>query len=105
MYESDARHAEIVIKQLELQGKETKPVATPGVKEPLSDNSPKLSPKDQSLYRSMTIRLNYLAQDRADLQHACKELPRNMSEPTRADWARLERVGRYLVGHPRMVNV
>ena len=49
------------------------------------------------------MRLNYLAQDRADVEFAGKELARGMSSPTEADWQKLKRMGRYLVGRPRMV--
>ena len=78
-------------------------VVTPGVKEDsVSDDTP-LEPSMSSLYRSLTMRINYLAQDRADLQYAGKELARAMAAPTVSAWNKLKRVGRYLVGRPRMV--
>ncbi len=55
-YEPDHRHVKIVIKSLE------GPAAT--------------------LYRSLTMRLSYLAQDRPDIQFSCKELAKGMSSPT-----------------------
>ena len=35
-----------------------------------------------SLYRSLVMRIAYVAQDRGDLQFASKELARGMSSPT-----------------------
>ena len=37
------------------------------------------------------------------MQFVGKELARGMSSPTEADWQKLKRVGRHLVGRPRMV--
>ena len=51
----------------------------------------------------MVMRGAYLAQDRADIQFACKELARRMSAPTQDDWAALKRLVRYLVYRPRVV--
>ena len=53
----------------------------------------------------MTARANYLAQDRIDIQYAVKELSRAMSVPTVGDWKDLKRLGRYLVGKPRVVTI
>ena len=55
-----------------------------------------------SLYRSLVMRIAYLAQDRGDLQYATKELARGMSEPTEWYWSQLKRLGRYLLGRPRV---
>ena len=51
----------------------------------------------------MTARGLYLAQDRSDIQYAIKELSRNMSQTTARDWRALVRLGRYLIGKPRVV--
>ena len=56
------------------------------------------------MYRACAARANYLSQDRADIQFATKEISRKMSEPTRADWEKLKRLGRYLKGAPRATN-
>ena len=55
------------------------------------------------MYRGMTARGIYLAQDRTDIGYAVKELSRRMAEPREADWDRLKRFGRYLIGRERMV--
>ena len=51
----------------------------------------------------MVTRGAHWAQDRADIQFACKELARRMSAPTQDDWAALKRLIRYLVYRPRVV--
>ena len=101
-YEPDPRHAEILIEQLGLSG--AKPVSTPGIKESSDDLPEPLPEADVTTYRSMVARLNYLAQDRPDLSYASKELSRHMSAPSVKDWGDLKRVGRYLLGCPRVVQ-
>ena len=44
----------------------------------------------------------YIAFDRPDIQFAVKELCPRMSAPTGRDWTRLKRLGRYLLGCPRV---
>ena len=53
-------------------------------------------------YRSTTARLNYMASERAELQHSVKELCRDMSAPTDMSLQKLKRVGRYLKAMPRV---
>ena len=52
-------------------------------------------------FRGLAARCNYLAQERFDLQYACKETSRRMARPCNGDWQMLKRIGRYLVGAPR----
>ena len=115
-YEADQRHAEIVIRELGLQ--EARATATPGARDELAkasapgdaeaveieDESPPLNPSEASAYRGVAARLNYLAQDRPDIQYACKEASRRMAKPRSDDWLMLKRIGRYLVGAPRLVQ-
>jgi hypothetical protein len=63
-----------------------------------------LEPEQATRYRGLAGRANYVAQDRADLQYAVKELARSASNPTTESWAALKRLGRYLVSHPRAVT-
>ena len=101
-YEPDGRHAELVVKHLKMHEKGVNSVITPGVKEEREDDTP-LHGDMCTVYRSLTMRINYLAQDRADLQYAGKELARGMAQPTEGHWQKLKRIGRYLVGRPRLV--
>ena len=41
--------------------------------------------------------MNFLGQDRPDLQFATKEASRKMAAPTEDDVPRLKRIGRYLI--------
>ena len=49
-------------------------------------------------------RLNYLSQDRSDIQYATKELCRFMSAPKQGHWEALKRLGRYLKSHARVIS-
>ena len=118
-YEADQRHAEIVIKELQLET--AKAVATPGTRDDAAHGSSigeydlmektqneadcKLLDKAETTkFRALSARLNYLAQDRPDLQYAVKEVARRMSSPTEGDWILMKRIGRYLLGAPRAVQ-
>ena len=41
------------------------------------------------IYRALTARLNYLGQDRTDIQYAVKELSRKMSCPNEEDFGKI----------------
>lgn len=93
-YEPDQRHAELVVKELELEG--AKPVTSPwtSVEKGIGqEQSPLLMAQDGTKYRALVARMNYLAQDRPDLQYATKEESRRMSAPRESDWTALKRVG------------
>ena len=63
-----------------------------------------LGSTEARMFRGLAARLNYLAQDRPDLQYSAKEISRRMARPSQRDWALLKRAGRYLVGAPRAVH-
>ena len=104
-YEADPRHAELVVKALGLA--DAKPAVTPGVsgqcdvRDEEDDSNPKLLGEEATAYRAVTARLNFLAQDRTDLQYAVKEVSRYMANPRTKDWEFLKRIGRYLLFMPR----
>ena len=64
-----------------------------------------LNPTQATQYRAMAARLNYLALDRTDIQYATKEASKYMSAPTEGNWIPLKRIGRYLKGNPRLVQM
>ena len=76
-YEADPRHAELVIQDLGL--KNSKHAVTPGatghldVRDVDDKTNPPLWGSEATLYRAVTARLHFLAQDRADLRYATKE--------------------------------
>ena len=62
-----------------------------------------LNPTEATLYRALSARCNYLAQDRCDIAFAAKELCREFAVPTKHSYARLKSLARYLAGAPRLV--
>ena len=106
-YEPDPRHAEMVLKQLDLE--KCKPVKTPGEKQTAQDvatrmSLPVVTPDRVSFYRSLVMRIAFLSQDRPDLSEATKCLARRMAGPNESDFKDLKRLGRYLRGTTRMVQ-
>ena len=61
----------------------------------------KLESSQATRYRAMTARMNYLGQDRSEIQFAIKELGKDMSNPSKKSWSKLKRLLRYLKGKPR----
>ena len=132
-YESDQRHAELIVAEMGV----TSSVVTPGCREEAirasaidtnngetttnhgratiahdpynnsnhvpEQSSPKLSPERATKFRALAARANFLAQDRPDIQYAVKEIARRMSTPSEDDWILIKRLARYLVGAPRAV--
>ena len=105
-WECDPRHAELICASMGLSGR-SNAVTTPGVSLPLPDvaKDRALSVADCTLYRSVTMRASYMAQDRPELLFAVKEAARQMQSPTVSSMEKLKRLARYLVHHPRMVQV
>ena len=104
--EADPRHAEKLIEELGLQSANT--VATPRVKysdaeHAARESSPFLVGADITKYRSCTMRLKYIEQDRLDLSEAVKCLAQNMAKPRQGHMVDLKRLGRYLKGHQRAI--
>ena len=62
-----------------------------------------ISASEQSLYRAVVARVNYLAQDRGDLQDASKKRWHKMSCPTRSDFVAVKRIAKYSIHLPRAV--
>ena len=69
------------------------------------DEEEEMSREDAKAYRGIAARLNYLSPDRMDIGYAVKEAARNMARPMVGDWAKLKRIGRYLLGRPRLVSL
>ena len=85
---------------------EAKPLSTPGVKHSDSEqdieDAVSLDNSRGTKYRRAAAILNYIAQDRPDLQFAAKECSRKMSCPNELDERNLKRVLRYLRLCPRL---
>ena len=54
-------------------------------------------------FRALSARGNLLAQDRADINFSSKELCREFAQPKHSSYDKLKRVGRFLVGKPRLL--
>ena len=67
------------------------------------DGDEELAPELARMYRGVAARLNYISTDRPDLGFSVKESARNMSKPRASDMKRLKKIGRYLIGRPRLI--
>ncbi|CAK0865787.1 unnamed protein product [Prorocentrum cordatum] len=108
MIEPDKRRAEIVIDELGLSkanGVDTPMEKRSADKQMMDAKSAALGTAEAPRFRSLTMRVAYLSQDRLDLAEASKTLARSMQTPTEASWLMLKRVGRYLKRHPSTVTV
>ena len=79
--------------------------ATPGIK-PLPaqiDVEQTLPPGEQTEFRAVAARANYVSADRVDIQFASKETCRFMSSPGTLVKDALKRLGRYILKHKRLV--
>ena len=102
-YEGDDKHAKTVMTAMGLQS-DSKGLDQAVTKEDtVEDESDELRPGPAKRYRSIAAVVNYMSIDRPDLQFAASVLGRSMSRPTVAAEARLKKVARYLVSHPRVV--
>ena len=77
-------------------------VTTPGAK-PTTVETTEIDDERKAVFRSATMRLAYLAQDRPELQFASKEVARLMQAPTEQAWVALKRAARFCLGWPRIV--
>ena len=83
-YEADQRHAEIVIKVMNM--KKANAVSTPTVPEPSEEanswlSSPDMTKDEASRFRGLVARVNYLSLDRPDLHLAAKTASQHMAQP------------------------
>ena len=102
-YEADQRHADMIVGMLGYQVGVSKSLSIPGEKYILEETVTPLASPQATQFRAIVARANYLAQDRSDIMFAVKELTRHMSKPTETSWTLLKRLGRYLLGSPRVV--
>ena len=104
-YEADQRHADHLVKALNLE--EAKELLTPTEEDKAwlkDEEEEKLDEAKATEFRSLGARANYLASDRVDIQYPVKELCRETSSPTVGARRKLKRLARYLKGRPRVVS-
>ena len=83
-WEADLGHAELIRKSLGVTGRS---VVTPGVRDKLTDTEGEV-PIDKEAsdrYRANTMRAQYLPSDRLDFQIECRDLARQMQQPSNLD--------------------
>ena len=101
-YEADQRHAEHLIKALNMQ--DAKSVSAPQEEDKpwkAEEEAEMLNFEKAHEYRSLVARANYLAMDRSDIQNAVKEVCKTMAKPTVGCRRKLKRLARYLLGSPQ----
>ena len=63
-----------------------------------------LTDQHKSEFRGVAAQINYLAQERADLQFVAKDLCRHMASPEVHEWQQAKRIARYLKGKARAIQ-
>ena len=106
-YESDQRHADLIIRQAGVG--DCKAVSTPTCTGAESDEIKRLEngaleTKEATDHRSIAARFNFLPQDRVDVQYVAKDIPKHLARPMALDWIKIRRVARYLLGAPRYMQ-
>lgn len=101
MYEADGRHTEVTIRKLGRQ--DAKPVTMPGSDAIYAGDEP-LDNERYRTYISICARANLLSVERGDLLVSEKGCCREISKPTTNDYMNFKRLGRRLVGKPRLVH-
>ena len=105
-YEPDGRHAREIVRCLGLEN--SKCIGTPADHSDDGDDEEEDSDVDGSqatAYRSIAARCNYLAMDRGDIQFATRQACKAMAGPKKRDWRRLKRIGRYLKGRLKWIQL
>ena len=105
--EADPKHRRLVMEALGLE-ENSKSLAAPGAKEDdmaekRNQGEEERDSTEDTKFRAIAARLNYMAADMPDIQFACKEACREMSAPTETSWKKLKKLGRYLVGREKVV--
>ena len=97
-YTADERHREQLMKATGLN-ETSNGVVGPAAKDDMDEpgDEDDIGAAESARYRGAAARLNYLAQDRCDIQYATKEVCSTMSSPTGAGWRKIKRVVWYMV--------
>ena len=83
---------------------ESRVVSTPAEKSgKYKDEVEVLNPSRTNMYRGIVARMNYLGQDRSDIQYTIKELGKDLANPTNHSIIKAKRLMRYSKGLPRSI--
>ena len=104
-YEADEKHRKTLMRKAGLE-EDSKAAAGPVVKTSAAlevEGEKELEGMERTEFRGNCALLNYLGQDRSDIQLATNQICRRKSSPTEEGRWRIKRVVRYLVGAERVV--
>ena len=104
-YTADRKYRRMLMEQHGLS-EDSNPVVSPAVKavgEPEEGDGEELGPEEARAFRASGATLNYLGQDRSDIQYAVKEVCVEMSRPTVGGQKKIKRIVRYLAGAEEVV--
>ena len=96
-YEADPRHRKIILEQLGLSENSKGLMSNGKADADESEEGEELQGLEATSFRALAARVNYLAQDCADIQFPAKEVCREMSKPTTASWRKLKVLARFLL--------
>ena len=99
-YEGDGSHRRALMEEMGL-GQDSNAVGCPAERpegRPSGDDEVELREAERRGFRSMAAKLNYIGQDRSDVQYAARGVCSGMAKPSVGDMRRLKRAVRYLVG-------
>ena len=104
-YEADDKHRKIVLDYFGFNDK-TRALSNNGDKEGKEEEWEKeeLGREEAKEFRASAARLNFLGQDRTDIQQACKTICTYMSKPHKGYCGLLKRAARYLKGRQRCIQ-
>ena len=102
--EADARHVDLLIRDFGFDNR-TKGCDVPEDKQNQSELIETERAQQTSQYRSMVMRLAYLAVDRPDLCHSVRGFAGAMKGPKMNDWLKLKKVVHHLVNFPYMKRI
>ena len=87
---------------------EAKFATNPGTRgEQIKSNEPifdMMKAEEASKCSMFVARLNYLASDKFDIQYAMEEASKNMGQFQLRHWSLLQRIGKYAIDAPRIVQ-
>ena len=82
---------------------DSKTLDGPAEKDEEKETGEELGKNEKTQFRGNAARLNYLSQDRSDIQFATKRICSGMAKPTEGGVRRIKRAVRYLVGARRLI--
>lgn len=88
---------------MKCKSSDTPGVTSPGKEEKEANEIP-TDEDEKRLYMQVVGRVQYMSEDRPDLQYASKELPREMTSPTQGSIMSIKKLVRYIHGHKRAVQ-